>query len=171
MTVICPVCETENDAGNIVCQECGETLMRNQDFAFETHRSTKPLSLSSREDVRPHMAPIPPDAMVVMQVAGSTISFPADHNVVVGRKAPDSQGRLADLNPFNGFELGVSRNHAQIQLDANGYLELTDLGSSNGTFLNGVRLEPLRPYRLVNGDEVRFARLATYIYVELPEGG
>ena len=48
--------------------------------------------------------------------------------------------------------VGVSRRHARVLLtDAGAVLE--DLGSKNGTYLNGVRLE--RPHSLVDGDEIR----------------
>lgn len=47
----------------------------------------------------------------------------------------------------------ISRNHAQLQLDNDGFVKLTDIGSSNGTFLNGVsvRSEVLR-----DGDRLAF---------------
>jgi DNA-binding winged helix-turn-helix (wHTH) protein len=48
--------------------------------------------------------------------------------------------------------VGVSRRHARILLtDAGAVLE--DLGSKNGTYVNGVRLD--RPHPLVDGDEIR----------------
>jgi pSer/pThr/pTyr-binding forkhead associated (FHA) protein len=46
----------------------------------------------------------------------------------------------------------VSRRHAQIQLSAGG-ATVTDLGSSNGTQLNGVRLEAPAPLRV--GDQIQ----------------
>lgn len=49
----------------------------------------------------------------------------------------------------------VSRYHARIQRDAEGYL-LYDLGSKNGTFVNGVEVRD-RPHRLVDGDIIQIA--------------
>ena len=48
----------------------------------------------------------------------------------------------------------VSRRHAQIIKDGAGYL-ISDLGSSNGTLLNGYALLPNRFYRLRNGDRFK----------------
>src|SRR5262245_27011101 len=48
----------------------------------------------------------------------------------------------------------VSRRHAQISHDESGYL-LVDLGSSNGSFVNGERLTE---HRLKNGDRVLLGR-------------
>jgi pSer/pThr/pTyr-binding forkhead associated (FHA) protein len=46
----------------------------------------------------------------------------------------------------------VSRRHARLMVDDVG-LTVEDLGSHNGTFVNGERLAGLR--RLVHGDEIR----------------
>ena len=49
----------------------------------------------------------------------------------------------------------VSRYHAQIERDDGGYL-LRDLGSKNGTYVNGQEVRD-RPYRLKDGDEIQIA--------------
>jgi pSer/pThr/pTyr-binding forkhead associated (FHA) protein len=51
--------------------------------------------------------------------------------------------------------LKVSRSHAELRLLA-GVLEVADLGSTNGTFVNGDRLKPHEPRPLHPGDEVCF---------------
>ena len=52
-------------------------------------------------------------------------------------------------------ERRVSRQHAQIERDADGYL-LRDLGSKNGTYANGQEVRD-KPYRLKDGDEIQIA--------------
>jgi pSer/pThr/pTyr-binding forkhead associated (FHA) protein len=49
----------------------------------------------------------------------------------------------------------VSRHHARIERDDEGYL-LHDLGSKNGTFVNGQQVGR-EPYRLKDGDEIQIA--------------
>ncbi len=51
--------------------------------------------------------------------------------------------------------LKVSRFHAELRL-SDGVLEVVDLGSTNGTFVNGERLAPREPRALNPGDEVCF---------------
>lgn len=63
--------------------------------------------------------------------------------VTVGRQ-PDSTIVLADPN--------VSRNHAEIRPDGDRFL-LVDLGSTNGTRINNVRVTT---HQLVDGDEITF---------------
>ena len=55
----------------------------------------------------------------------------------------------------------VSRIHAQAEV-SDGNCTIMDLNSQNGTFVNGKRLEPHRPFRLQPGDHIRFAQ-AGYI--------
>jgi EAL domain-containing protein (putative c-di-GMP-specific phosphodiesterase class I) len=62
-------------------------------------------------------------------------------------------GRRADL-PFCLASSGVSKEHAEIRQDG-GQLVLRDLGSRNGTFVNGNRIERDTP--LKNGDVLHFA--------------
>jgi DNA-binding winged helix-turn-helix (wHTH) protein len=55
---------------------------------------------------------------------------------------------------------GISRHHARIDV-ANGEATLEDVGSKNGTQLNGRRIE--MPVRLADGDEIRIGA-ATLIF-------
>jgi len=64
-----------------------------------------------------------------------------------------------DLSPYGAEQRGVSRLHAQIHMKS-GQLYITDLGSTNGTYLGGKRLEPKRPSVLHKGDELLLGRLA-----------
>lgn len=48
-------------------------------------------------------------------------------------------------------DLKASRQHARIQLDENGDYLIEDLGSKNGTLING---QPLRRHRLIPGDRI-----------------
>lgn len=69
-----------------------------------------------------------------------------------------------DLTPYGGSETGVSRLHASFQYK-NRTLYITDLGSSNGTYLNGQRLQPNRPEPVKIGEVLVFGRLTVQIEV------
>lgn len=56
----------------------------------------------------------------------------------------------------------ASERHALLMGDTHG-LKLTDLGSSNGTILNGDRIEPHVEYDLDNGDEFKIGN-AVFLY-------
>src|SRR5512146_600353 len=67
--------------------------------------------------------------------------------------------------PENGLTLAdtlVSRHHAELRLEPEG-LTLTDLHSSNGTFVEGNRLPPDQPRLLSNGARIQIGPfLLTY---------
>ncbi|MDY4970712.1 MAG: DUF6382 domain-containing protein [Lachnospiraceae bacterium] len=56
----------------------------------------------------------------------------------------------------------ISRVHARVSQDQEG-CSVTDLGSTNGTFINGTRLDERQKKYLQQGDEVRFAE-AVFIF-------
>ena len=87
--------------------------------------------------------------------------------LVVGR-APSS-----DIAIFDGT---VSRRHAELQVDESG-LRVRDLGSSNGTFHNGERIEDGEPVTLAPGDTITFGKVGFRVQpvgpttVHSPSGG
>ena len=65
-------------------------------------------------------------------------------SVITFGRRPESTVQLADPN--------VSRSHAEIRPKGNGWI-LVDLGSTNGTRVNGVRVNA---HELMDGDEIAF---------------
>jgi hypothetical protein len=83
---------------------------------------------------------------------------------VIGRVHPRSEEKPdLDLNKYGGFFHGVSRQHAAILKDEN-LLQVEDLGSTNGTYLNGTRLLPHQPRMLRDGDELCLGHLILRVY-------
>src|SRR4051812_41240948 len=75
--------------------------------------------------------------------AGQTI--PLEQELVIGRSTPG----LGSL----GGDSEISRVHARVFHDPTGRLMVEDLGSTNGTFVNGNRVSGATP--LNPGDQVR----------------
>jgi DNA-binding response OmpR family regulator len=87
----------------------------------------------------------------------------------------DQSGRTIELQSFP-FTVGrsrdcsfvldrteISRLHARLQNEhLNVFLE--DLGSTNGTFVNGRRLNPGEAYRLRAGDTVSFGKICAWVF-------
>jgi hypothetical protein len=83
--------------------------------------------------------------------------------VILGRS--DMKTRFVpdvDLTPYGALDRGVSREHSRIHLDGD-HLYITDLDSTNGTFLAGKRLDPNVPTLIRKGDELLLGRLAVQI--------
>ncbi len=112
---------------------------------------------------------MPTEAGVLhLQIVGTEtpLVLPADGDHILGREAGDETSTdvpLVDLTPYHAKDLGVSRQHARIQVQESGY-SLEDLGSRNGTQVNGHRLTPLQPYTLRPGDCISVGELILFVY-------
>lgn len=73
---------------------------------------------------------------------------------VIGKKREEVDYALEDCS--------VSRIHARI-LEEDGRIYLEDLNSTNGTFKNGLRMQPYEKRRLEKDDELRFGKVE-YIF-------
>jgi diguanylate cyclase (GGDEF)-like protein len=75
-------------------------------------------------------------------------------------------GRSGDCD-FQIDDITVSRRHARVALDSDGNAELTDLGSVNGTIVNGEKISTERPLLLENGDRVQLGAKVVFKLVRL----
>jgi len=85
-----------------------------------------------------------------------TKSVDGDVFELILKKARYRIGRRFD-NDLRIKETYISAYHSEINLDDDGGYWLSDCGSSNGTFLNGVRLE--EPAKIGAGDTIKFGIL------------
>jgi serine/threonine protein kinase len=98
---------------------------------------------------------------LLLVVAGVHLPVPEQEEVLIGRADPCLPSPPdVDLEPYGGGAAGVSRRHARLLKRAAGWF-LEDLHSTNGTFLNEVRVEPQHPVPMCSGDHVRLGTLAT----------
>jgi len=98
---------------------------------------------------------------VIFLIGGRTqlIEMHEDVDYLVGRFSQDNpRTQYINMNPFGAREDGVSRIHAQLHVD-DGQVYLTDLDSTNGTFLNEEQLKSHTITLLKHGDYVTFGRL------------
>lgn len=72
-------------------------------------------------------------------------------SLVLGKKKGEAEIILEDAS--------VSRIHARISKERENYY-LEDLNSTNGTFKNGLRLQPYEKKKLESGDEIKCGRVA-----------
>ncbi len=155
----CPLCGRKYPVGALFCPECGVYLLTGGPLR------TEPLP---EEASVPPGAPAAPASVaeaspqsLVLQVLGTgrRVVIRPDQQVLVGRL---DVGRgifpQVDLTPDGGLEGGVSRRHARIFFQDNRFY-VEDLGSTNGTYLNGLRLEPYSPQPLGDGDELRLGQV------------
>lgn len=112
--------------------------------------------MNSDRTMRPGATPPPPPRQPQAKPGHLVCQNPSirlgiGDGAIIGRR-----GSYAQAFAGQGY---VSGNHARLQYNACGQFEIVDLGSTNGTFVNGQQLAPNMP-RVVNvGDIVKFANL------------
>lgn len=77
-------------------------------------------------------------------------------------KFPFTIGKMAGCVDFVLMDASVSRVHARIEKQDD-KIFLTDMNSMNGTYKNGLRMEPSETLEIEPGDEIRFGKL-NYCY-------
>ncbi|MCZ7542303.1 MAG: FHA domain-containing protein [Anaerolineae bacterium] len=165
-SLICPACYTHNRPGSPACSHCGSPL------ADESPAPRAPAS-DSPEAVRcAPQAQSPGSTQVFgqeepalyVQGLAAPVALSKAGETLLGRRDPSTTTLpTVDLNACGGYELGVSRKHATISYESGGFF-LRDLGSTNGTFLNGRPLPAHLSFVLSSGDEIRLANLICHVY-------
>jgi hypothetical protein len=95
-------------------------------------------------------------------VAGNAVgmSILIEDELLIGRHG-EGAGRLADDDE-------ISRLHARMTLDSSGSFAIEDLGSTNGTFVNGLRITG--PQALSEGDTIELGQTKLVVR-DLPSAG
>jgi hypothetical protein len=168
--VQCPDCQTIFVANTLFCSECGLYLLESQPL------STEPLDVGNIQWTgeaadRLHMSkPNSSDrGLLALRLCigqgerTQEIELVLDQPVRLGRMDPKHDiFPEVDLTAAMGLEQGVSRRHACIFLRGAG-VEIEDLGSVNGTLLNGQRLIPYLPEHLKDGDRLQLGQLSIQV--------
>jgi hypothetical protein len=99
-----------------------------------------------------------PKARLVAMSTGKSFDLEPDEDVLVGRGDP-ARGINPGirLNDDEALSDGVSRLHAKVFCEGNEYF-ISDLNSTNSTYLNKQKLLPQERYRIEDGDEIQLGR-------------
>ena len=165
--ITCPNCKHENREGLLFCTNCGYSItdaMVGQ-ATIPTRRVENDPDESSAKSTW-GSARFQQGSTIILHIhdAADPVTIAPSSRVIFGRTDNNSTFIPdVDFSPYGALEKGVSRQHAALEINED-TLMLLDVGSSNGTFLNGQRLLPNQPRVLRDGDEVRLGKLITHIY-------
>jgi len=168
--ITCPNCKHVEYEGTLFCGECGARLWLTDDETASLTGSFARQSGDLNTDVMAELIAPPLAGQIAVRVHGANnqIQLSGKAEYLLGRADPKQEVNPdIDLGPFNGQQLGVSRKHAILQADPYG-LTVTDLGSTNGTLVNGKVIGANNTQRLKDGDEIRLGKLALNVYF-IPE--
>ena len=163
--VQCRVCRTRYVTNTIYCTECGAYLLE----AEET--PTDPIELSqipwmgestiahALDLDLPDTGPLSVGLIIGEGARRRQLQVSLVKSIRLGRSDPiQNIFPEVDLTDDLALEFGVSREHARI-FGRGRAIMVEDMGSTNGTLLNGKRLDPYMPEPLKHGDQLQLGKL------------
>lgn len=184
----CPNCALVNRVGVLVCENCGTSLLAGAASVPAT-RSLQDNRLGTgilfpervpdrvlNDQKLPFIAPAPErkpptggeskaafeeDMILRLEIDGASIPilvYPKKETLMGRRDVTTGTMPDVDLTSYAGYRMGVSRRHAMLKLQDK-RLEMVDLGSSNGSMVNGVQMQPHHPFPLKDGDTLVLGKM------------
>ncbi len=168
--ISCPQCKYQELNGALFCSQCGAQLYETTDttaaIEFSENRTVKKISSSAAPTF-----PSPPKnledskAAIYLLDTEDTIFIKGDKELTIGRS---TEGQAVvpdiDLSPFDAYESGVSRLHATLAVKG-AQVTAKDLGSANGTRLNGKKLSAHAEHTIQHGDVLTLGNLKLQILI------
>lgn len=169
--MVCPSCRHQEPFGTFFCSECGAQLL-----FLEGNTVVAPSHPEHREHTH-HPASgsaAPPSGdtsalgespAALRLVENGKLLLLEEREFTLGRSG-GQQPILPDIDlaPYRAYEEGVSRLHATLKIET-GSAQITDLGSVNGTWVNGRKLSAHISTPLEHGDRIQLGNLQLQILI------
>jgi len=158
--IICSNCQHKNVAGAMFCAECGAQLDGVETLVTQAITDEQ-ISEERKKTPRTDPATTPANSWISLHLmdSGKILPLASRNEFTLGRL---SEGQPImpdiDLTPYQAYASGVSRLHAVVKRDSERVLVM-DLGSSNGTYVNGRRINPHVEESLNHGDILALGKL------------
>jgi hypothetical protein len=166
--IVCSNCKHTNMAGAMFCAECGAQLAGKDSFITQTISADKGHREGGGHADEIYESFDGGDAWATLHLldTGQVLPLSTRNEFTMGRT---SEGQPImpdiDLSPYQAYAAGVSRLHAVIKREGD-RLVFMDLGSSNGTYVNGKRLAPNVEQILSHGDVVALGKMKMQVLVK-----
>jgi hypothetical protein len=163
--IICTNCQHKNVAGTMFCVECGAQLDGIDTLVTQAITDEQIAEELTKKSPRPEPVSAPANSWISLHLmdSGKILPLASRNEFTLGRL---SEGQPImpdiDLTPYQAYASGVSRLHAVVKRDASRVMVM-DLGSSNGTYINGRRINPHMEESLGHGDIVALGKLKIQI--------
>src|SRR5262245_15323317 len=155
----CPRCSSNLAEGELICPRCGHMIPESN--TRTAHLKIDPKILRLKRVRRNSSAVVEGEGSITLRIRGMSEKIPLERvqKLVLGRTDVGSSVQPdLDLSRYGAVDRGVSRQHVELNY-VDGELQVKDLGSANGTLLNGERLTPQQSYVLRDGDELLLGQL------------
>ena len=170
--ITCENCHHEELSGALFCSECGAQLVvmeksSTPSFGNSQSQSLENAGIGAKLDPNNGQFADGTEAAISLFMIdkGQIVPLVGGTEFSVGR-ADEGQPILPDLDlsAFEAYSSGVSRLHASLKI-INQQLFITDLGSSNGTRVNGQKIQPHHDFPVNHGDIVALGKLRFQVIV------
>ena len=166
--IVCSNCKHENMVGTMFCSECGAQLVGKDTLITQVINNDNfnpPKQRVSDDTYQPFDAA---DAWGSLHLidTGQVLPLSVRSEFTLGRV---SEGQPImpdiDLSPYQAYAAGVSRLHGVIKRDGR-RMVFMDLGSANGTYLNGKKLTPNVEQSVKHGDIIALGKMKIQLLVK-----
>jgi hypothetical protein len=156
-------------AGAMLCAECGAQLVGKEALTTQNITTQQFEVVDERKLKNDMYQPFDgSDAWGSLHLldTGQVLPLSVKNEFTIGRV---SEGQPimpdVDLSPYQAYAAGVSRLHAVIKRDGNRIIFI-DLGSANGTYINGKRLNPNVEQVIKHGDIIALGKLKLQVLIK-----
>ncbi len=154
---VCVACHHENPTDAEVCARCGAQLRITGTVLLGVVSEDDPITVSSWDQASVE------SGSIAFLCAGNPKQLVVEvkEGVILGRGKFNEPLPSLDLTPFRAGLLGVSRQHAAIRPSGDGYT-IMDMNSTNGTWVNAIKLTPNNSLLLHNRDMIKLGDLTMF---------
>ena len=175
--IVCPNCHHKELPGALFCSECGARLISLDYLTTQSIKKAKTDNLDDNTVETHQFFDTSTDNSEKSQTLLSDLALyllEAKQTLQLGGRTEFALGRVAegqpilpdvDLSPFDAYAQGVSRLHAAIKINKNRVV-IMDLGSSNGTRVNGQKIVPHVDYPINHNDQIALGKLRIQIIIK-----
>jgi len=163
--IVCLNCKHSNMTGALFCAECGTQLIGREELATQiiTDNDMKMESKQSKEDKYQSFNVNEAWGSFHLVDTGQVLPLSIKNEFTLGRV---SEGQPImpniDFSPYQAYASGVSRLHSVLKRAGDRVIYM-DLGSANGSYINGARLAPNVEHPLQHGDVIALGKLRIQI--------
>lgn len=171
--ILCPNCKHQELTGALFCSECGGRLVVSEvptTNSIEGNQTgllvSAPVQHSARPTTQSPTGPFSERTVSLHLIESGTILHLSGQNEFTLGRVADGQPILPDidLSPYDAYAQGVSRLHSSLKITLQ-RIFVTDLGSSNGTRVNGQKIAPNADYPLNHGDVVALGKFKIQVLI------
>ncbi|MGD8404790.1 MAG: FHA domain-containing protein [Anaerolineales bacterium] len=163
----CPNCQHNNLDGTVFCSECGSQLTDVHSIVTQSiPADSQPLTSVDKKKTAAYSKHLDTWASLHLLDSGQILPLGDRTEFTLGRVS-EAQPIMPDidLTPYQAYANGVSRLHAVLKREGERVIVM-DLGSSNGTYLNGKRLRPNTEHTLNHSDLLALGKLKIQILLK-----